>query len=645
MAAIAGVLRLDGNPGVIRETQGLMARMAHRAPNGAHVFGEGCIALAHGALHATPESVHEHQPLRFGERWVLVVDGRIDDRASLVRHLDIDQGLARGLGDADLFAEAWLRWGREFWRHVTGDYALAAWDRRERNLVVMRDPIGVRPVFYARTSRLLAFASEPEALLGVEGISRTCEPDGLASMMVAGFQKEDISSTLYRDVSRLLPGESLEVAEGAQERVRRYRQMAPGPVLRLEDPREYVDAFKAVFSEAVECRMRAPTRPALMLSGGIDSASIFAAAGSPGSSCHGADGGLLTVSVVADEGRSDGETANILRMDSSPASVLLPVPSFSGCVTLEELGAEAWNQAHPIDNALLLPRLVYMAARKAGSAVVLDGIDGDLVMRSSDHYAGAMALAGHPVRAWREARQASRNNTYLRGESALRILANGIVGGIEPLWLSTLRYRRQDRREGDSALGGVIDREFARRLRLRERMLALAIEERQRRMRSSHAEDLVHVWQNPGFMRGMEGYDRTAANFGIEARHPWCDQRVVEFFLGLPVEYKVRGGWIKWIARAAFEDTLGAPVAWHFGKDHLGYRVSLEVLDATASRVHGLLGEARSRLQGLVDDAVLTRLLSAWPRGPISMSDDDRGMAIEIATLVAWMNRFDLQCA
>src|SRR5690606_2823257 len=106
-----------------------MALMAHRAPNGAGYFDdEGC-SLGHGALHATPESAPERQPVLIDERWVLAVDGRIDNREALARALGIGAAALAELGDADLFARAWMRWEADFWCHVEGDFALAVWDR------------------------------------------------------------------------------------------------------------------------------------------------------------------------------------------------------------------------------------------------------------------------------------------------------------------------------------------------------------------------------------------------------------------------------------------------------------------------------------------------------------------------------------
>lgn len=639
MAAIAGILRFDHGGDAGDDALRLMARMAHRAPDGRAVAHEAAFGLAHGALHATPESVHERQPVSAG-RWLLAVDGRIDNREELLRTFGIDRNDAARVGDADLFAQAWRRWGEDFWRHVVGDFAIAAWDREASRLTLMRDRIGVRPLFYAATPRFLAFASEPEALPVLDGVSSAPNEDRLAYLLEPSFKDTDAGATWLRDVRRVQPGERLSVGgDGSSMRLARYWTLQPRSSTGLgDDPGACLEAFREVFDEAVHCRLRALHRPALMLSGGIDSASVLAS--SWRLLAAGRSRPLLPVTAVADDWHDNEESRNILSMLHGDAgdAIRLPVPSFSGTVSVDELADAAWNAPHPVDNSILLPMLVFLAARKAGSNVVLDGIDGDLVMLTPDAYAGALALAGHPLRAWREARCASRVNTYLRGRAPASILAYGIASRLEPAWVSILRYRVQDWRAGVDGFGPLINRDFAARRHLRQRRLEDQCRDRKRRARQSRVEDLAHVWWNPGFTRAMEGFDHAASRQGVESRHPWCDQRVVEFFLGLPEHCKVRDGWTKWIARAAYAPELGEQVAWHSGKDHFGPRVTSRLVQASAGRIGPLLAQAPELLGEWMDPAEIARLQASWrDRAETGCSDPD-GILL-LATLAGWLGQ------
>lgn len=628
MAAIAGVLRLDGAPEALRNVRTVMARMSHRAPDGVGEFGMDGFALAHGALHTTPEAVHERQPILLGERWVLAVDGRIDNRDDLIRALGLDPSAAGRTGDADLFAQAWLRWGEDFWKHVVGDFALAAWDRQERRLSLLRDRIGVRPLYWARTSAMLAFASEAEALLGVDGIPAEPNPERVASSLVPEFDDEDRSATLYRDIQRLLPGEVLEVAADGRVALRRHWAFGPLAPLRLPSRDAYVEAFRAVFDDAVRVRLQSPTTPALMLSGGIDSAAVHASALGQGLP-------LRRVSVVADQPWAEEERSNIeTLLAQAPGALRLPIPGLEGVVDLPRLLREVFEHAHPIRNSIILPMLVNQAAAAAGSRVMLDGIDGDLAMSTPDNYIGRMALAGQPLAAWREARAAAKTHTYLKHLSAPRIVGWGVASRLEPRWLAGMRYRLADARAGDAPYRGLLHPDKLASLRLRERMLA-----RRLRLRADPAlrdwTGYRHwVWTHPGLMRGMEGFDLAAARFGVEARHPWCDQRVIDFFLRVPMEVVVRDGWTKHVARAAYAPVLGA-VGWHSGKQHLGPQVTRAVLEAGRDWVTAAMADAAGVLADWIDPAALAAARAGWAKGTADPVGNDA--ALEMATLQRWL--------
>ena len=643
MAAIAGVLRLDGALTADADADAVMARMIHRAPDGTAMFDAGDFALSHGALHATLEAVCERQPVHLGARWILAVDGRIDNREKLARMLGLDQADLPQTGDATLFAQAWARWGGDLWRHVEGDFALAAWDREQRSLTLLRDRIGARPLFFARSARLLAFASEPEALLGLDGVSRICDEDGLAYLLADTFEQDDQEKTFYRDVRRLRPGWRLDAARDGELRISRYWQPQVSPSLRLRNPRDYVEAFKAVFDEAVRCRLRGADRPTLLLSGGIDSGAVLAAARRlqvPGSELP-----LRPLSLVETVEPVSTETRNIRRLQQGADGALIAVEDLYANPAFSELLTVLWDDPHPIDNSILYARLACAHVRAAGGRVVLDGADGDTVMSSYASRAGALASTGHLVRALHEARQASRVNTYLQGVPPARILMRGLAATLQPDWMATWRYRRRDRQDGDAASGPWIDVAFAKRLRLRERRLAAAIAARHRRARLSRAEQLAWTWWNPGFVRALEGTDRTYARFGVEAWHPWCDQRVIEFFLHLPEDFKARDGWTKWIARAAYAPELGADIAWYSGKSHLGTQLNPLVLEATRARVSCLLEAAQSQLAGVVNDDALARLRRAWEEDPARAMVHDGHAILHLATLAGWMERYRLQIA
>lgn len=632
MAAIAGVLRFDGAP-VAAELVGRIAgRMRHRSPDGIRIHDAGAVALASGALHASPYSALERQPAGLPEGGWLVVDGRMDDRHAVAASLGLDRAALAAVGDAQLFALAWTRWREELWRQVLGDYALAVWEPGRGRLSLVRDRIGVRPLYWARTSSMLAFASEAEALLGIDGIPAEPNPDRVASNLVPIFDDGDRGATLYRHVRRVMPGEVLEADASGRVALRRYWSFAPLEPLRLPSHQAYIEAFREVFDDAVRVRLVSNTMPSLMLSGGIDSAAVHASALRQ-------DLPLRRVSVVADQPWAEEERRNIeALLAQSPDGLRLPIPGLEQLIDLPALVHEVFDHAHPVLNTILLPMVLNQAAAGAGSQAVLDGIDGDLVMSSPNNYVGRLALAGHPLVAWREARAAAATHTYLKHRAASGVAAWAVASRLEPQWLAVGRYHLADALAGASPYSGLLHPDLVSSLRLRDRTLEQRIRLRADPALRDWTSYRHWIWTNPGMMRGMEGFDLAAARFGLEARHPWSDQRVVDFFLRVPMDVVVRDGWTKHVARGAYASSLGG-VAWHSEKKHLGPQVTRTLLEAGAPWVDEALVDATGTLGAWICLEELARLREGWRVGTQHPPPNDR--ILQLATLSRWLSRLD----
>lgn len=630
MGAIAGIVALHESIDAEASIRALMQRMAHRAPDGRRVVGGPGMALGHGALLATPTARAGLQPLQAGE-WLLAVDGRIDDRDDLFRQLQL--GADDGCPDEALWAAAWQRWGAQLGLHVVGDFAVAAWHIPSRTLWLVRDRVGVRPLYWVHPSRVFAFASEAEPLLSLPNVSSTPDPDRVRYYLAPVLGDGDPAGSWYRDVRKLRPGHWLKLeVDGGVETGCWWRPQPLAP-LQLRDRREYQDAFLEVFGAAVRCRLKASGKPALMLSGGIDSAAVLAMIrrGRPG-----VDPGCQVVSVVSDRGPQCPETANILQMHAAePDVVSLPVPSMAGRVDRHDFARLPWSPAHPVDNSLLLPMLVYRAVQAMGGRVVLDGMDGDLVMWSRKHRAARLVLAGQWRAGWREAQRSARTHTYLQGLSPASILARGLLGRLQPTSVVALRHARVIS-SPRPALGPGLSARQIRMGQLGAQLWRQRVDRHRATARLTHAEGLADVWEHVGLFRGMEGMDHLAARFGIEPRHPWSDQRVLDFFLRLPEEQVAADGWTKYIARAACEPWLGRDVAWHSGKGHLGHQLADAAVDHARGRLLELLAP-HGVLADWVEEGALAKVRQA-------VADGGGGLpALDLGTLAAWIAALDEQ--
>ncbi len=249
---------------------------AYRGPDGTGFWRHGKVGLGFLALQLTPESEGEVAPLVQGGL-ILAADVRIDNRAELLPLLRREGALARAApSDAEVILAAYRVWGPDCAGRLEGDFAFALWDAEQERFFAARDPMGMRPFYYREEPGRFLFASEAKQILALPDVpARIFEPALLAH--IAGpYGERDWS--FFRGILQLAPGHSLTAsAEGV--RVRRFWDLDPGARTRHRREADYVDEFRALFQDAVACRLRSRRPVGLLLSGGVDSGSIASMAG------------------------------------------------------------------------------------------------------------------------------------------------------------------------------------------------------------------------------------------------------------------------------------------------------------------------------------------------------------------------------
>jgi asparagine synthase (glutamine-hydrolysing) len=626
--------------------------MERRGPDERDHWTEGSVALGHCMLRTTPESLEEHQPLTTqNKRLVLVWDGRLDNREELYTGLEHAGFSCRDRSDAELALQCYALWGEECPRHLLGDFAFAVWDAARQTLFCARDHFGARPFYFVQTERFFAFASEEQALLELPDVPRRPNEDFIATCFEPAFSNLDPARTWLETIRTLLPANHVSVTANGAARTETYWRLEPGDAPNYPSDDACQAAFLKVFGEAVRCRMRATGDIAAMMSGGMDSAGIAVMIKRhlpdfPGKAFH-------TYSAVSDHPEACVESQCIQTMtrdvDSEMHSV--SIPSFTGMVSIQDLADAAWKEAHPVDNLIMLPTLMCLAAGRNGHRVLLHGACGDLTMYVPDRYPAFLMREGQWRLAWQECRDAARNNSFLRGKSASSLFAWNLGRVLIPHWLKPLARRLLGGRAGFRQ--SAINTNFSRNIRLAERLQAQRLIESKTREGSfsrMHAELLTSPWS--GLSQGLSAYEHVAGRYGVELRDPWADKRVAEFFVNLPLRYRVRHGWTKYLARSAFAPYLDASVCWRIGKEHLGWPITRALMDVTDPVVADTLENWLGTLSAYVDRDTLMALykrgrtegdpaaiefmrdmtaLALWNRHILGDNTEDAGSALQMS--------------
>ena len=634
MAAIFGVIAISPRLDIAALAGRIQSRLAHRAPDGFTRWkSQGCL-LGHGALHLTPGAIPAVQPLQLADGRVCVADGYVANPEELRAALGVDRSVR--LDDSQWLALAIERWGDVFAEHVHGEFAVALWDPRARRLELVRDHLGARPLCYVQTPDMFAFASTSLALAGLPGVPARLDPLGIVTMWYddAAYLKADHSA--FESVAVLAPAHRLVWNEVAGPRTSRYWRLQPELPLRLKDGGEYVEAFQEVFGGAVSRALRDSPQSALMLSGGIDSAAILAAR--QGFRANGVAEDLICISAVTRQGVAshlEAEDANIRSMTARHSRNLqFEVPVGSGrdaLVNSADLAGAAWSWIHPADASLLVPSLACQLARSNGCRLILNGVDGDNVTSAGRYYIDALVRDGQMRRAWRESRVAGRVNTYLLGRSPAFLLLRAVAAALEPRSLRGMRHLWRTERmirglESHPEMAPVLAQRTDLPRRLREAT--------QLRRDDTPQWRCDHLTWWLGFSLG--GSESIVSRHGLEVRHPWGDLQVLRFFQRLPLEYRTRDGWTKWVVRKACEPALGADVVWHSGKAHLGSLLTRQVVQDARTYLDAMVDEQRHALAGYVRKKVVSEVVGRLANG--SLDDPEIcDRVLKIAALAGWL--------
>jgi asparagine synthase (glutamine-hydrolysing) len=288
MCGVTGVWDARASEGELREAVLRANRtIAHRGPDaeGSYVDADAGLALAHRRLSIVDLSAAGAQPMTSASgRFVLSYNGEVYNHASIRDELE-KRGLApsfRGRSDTEVMLAAIEAFGlRAAVERFVGMFALALWDRKERRLSLVRDRLGIKPMYFGVVSGArLAFGSELTTILSHPGASRALDPDGVREYLRRSCVPAP--RTILAGVAKLEPGTIVTfTAPGATPIVDRYWSAEHVASRGLADPfrgdeREAVDALEAALSDAVKLRMMADVPLGAFLSGGIDSSTVVA---------------------------------------------------------------------------------------------------------------------------------------------------------------------------------------------------------------------------------------------------------------------------------------------------------------------------------------------------------------------------------
>lgn len=590
MSAIGAIFNFHQRPFAeddLRDLTALWHALRKWGPDRGRIVTTSTAGFCYQAFNTNREARLEQQPLVALDGRILAADVRIDNREELFAA--IHGGLDGRSTDADYLMAAHGRWGTTFPFHVVGEYAFVLYDPRERQLLLCRDHIGARPLYFHRNDDRLIVSSQLAPLVDLFGISLELDEEYVAGCMARGPR---VGLTPYKHIHALKPAHLLIATDSGRLIEERYWRLEPGREIRFRTDGEYEEAFRYHLRKAVQAPLRTDRPVMIELSGGLDSSTVACVAAESIKNGQTQTTRFDTVSLVYDESPTSDERTFIdcveshlghagIHVRDEDCNLLPPADAAFDAVTPNPVLCSSGYHA-------VLCRLM----QETGARVLLTGVGGDQVLGSSyDPYPLLADLLAQrkPVALHRELRLWSQTLS----KPYLSLLWHKAIVPVLPQ-----RLQPWCRQEAMKKVPSWFNPDFVARTNLRQQKLApldpFGFSSPSEIDRSISYLSVVKS-VSPCYRRELTCLDSS---------HPFLHRPLIEFLQAIPFEQFLRPGENRSLMRRALRDLLPEKIARRKTKgdpsEGLARAMAREV-----STMRTLFTDARVCAYGFMDSAPL----------------------------------------
>ena len=543
MCGITGLYNFDRRPVDRRILHRMTDLIAHRGPDDSGLHFDGSVGLGHRRLSILDLSSSGHQPMcsHSGHVWISY-NGECYNHLDLRPLLEARGHQFRSTSDTETILALYEEYGVDFLHRLTGMFALAIWDGRHQRLLIARDRLGIKPLYYTVDNRRLAFASEMKALLADPLVKMEIDPLGLGNYL--HLMSIPDPGSILKGVAKLPPGHYL-IVENGQVGVKKYWDIEVDRDPINLDFDSSAQTFVDLFQQTVGSHLLSDVPVGAFLSGGIDSSAVVSAMRRNSEGIIHTFSSTFKGQTTFDESAQAAVIANRFRTTHHEIEL---TPRL-----VEALPRIAWHADEPFAVSSAFPLYFLAEATAREVRVVLTGDGGDEV------------FAGYP---WRHLDYATppawipaglRNAARRMGRALLPDLSaeESPFGGRLRSWLDPgERYVRSQRLFSSAQLGSLL------RANLLEDVGSALTKNMIERYFNDHPQadqltrKLYADLKTTLVSEMLTKVDRMTMAFGLEARVPFLDHRLVEWSFRLPSQFKMRDGVGKAIVRKGLESQL-----------------------------------------------------------------------------------------
>ena len=536
MCGIAGMVRWSGPPVLEREIRDMCDVMTHRGPDEDGVYVNGGVGLGMRRLSIIGLDTGS-QPIANEDRTVWVVfNGEIYNYASLRRQLEQRGHVFRTDSDTECLVHLYEDHGENLVDQLRGMFAFAIWDTRQQQLLLARDRLGIKPLYYAEVDGGLVFASEIKPILQCPQIVRTLDWGAVGHLLT--FLATPASRSVVAGIHKLEPARTAVAIAGAPLRISRYWDVSFEPDLKSTED-ELVERLRALLEDSVAAHRVSDVPIGAFLSGGVDSSAVVA------SLVKQHNGRVKTFSIGFEDARFDElpyarEVANHLGTDHHDLVIRPDVIRIVEDMT--------WYLDEPFGDTSAIPTFMVSKLAAQHVKVVLSGDGGDEVFAGYDRYLVE-----------------ARERAFDQVPRPLRKLA-GTFGAALPDGATGKRFLQHVALDGARR---YLDASMLFRAGELKRLLTKdAYQEVSRHNFCAGAFD--SLTDKGDWLSSLQYFDLTAylpqdiltkvdrmtMAHSLEARPPLLDHHLVEFAATIPAHLRLRDGTTKYLFKKALRGVL-----------------------------------------------------------------------------------------
>jgi len=582
------------------------AVIAHRGPDD---FGK-CwlrteqIGFAHRRLSIIDLSSHGHQPMWDKSNTALIVfNGEIYNYQELRDDLIRDGFSFNSHSDTEVLLNLYLRDGTSMFSAINGIFAFAIFDKRNKEMFVARDGVGVKPLYYSEASGGFIFASEIKAILQELSVSRVINPKAVVNHLA--YLWSPAPDTILEDVRKLEPGHALIVKKGRIEKKYKFYDLPYGQPIHSCSIKQAEEKTQYYLKQAVSRQLISDVPVGAFLSGGLDSSAVVALAmeAQPDTRIQcftiGLHGSGMDEEGVVNDLPYAKRVAEYLNVDLHVVNV--------GPEMILDLEKMIYHLDEPqADPAPLNVMYISQFAREHGIKVLLSGVGGDDIFTG---YRRHYALMQEKHWAWLPGyvrkgltaitKNIPQNQPFMRRAAKAFHYAN--LDGDERIasyfqWLNFANVLDLLNEEVKNELGEYCPNE-------------ILLQSLQNLPGSTHTLNKMLYLEGKHFLadHNLNYTDKMGMTEGVEIRVPLLDPELIAFATTLPVHYKQRGRTGKWIFKKAMEGVLPKEVIYR-PKTGFGAPLRSWLRNELKEMVDDVLSQESIRNRGLFDYARINRL-------------------------------------